>query len=68
MTTDLKSPPDLKLQDDIVAYLDGLDATASALGGALQKPLGPIIIQASYLVEDGTLTFNYDTKQYHLVD
>ena len=68
MTTDLKSPPDLKLQDKIVANLDGLDSSASALGGALKKPLGPIIIQCSYLVEDGTLTFNYDTKQYHLVD
>lgn len=68
MTSDLKSPPDLKLQDAIVAHLDGLDSSASALGAALQKPLGPILIQASYLVEDGTLSFNYETRQYHLED
>ena len=67
MTTDLKSPPDLKIQDAIVEHLDGLDSSASALGAALKKPLSPIIIQASYLVEDGTLTFNCTTGQYHLV-
>jgi hypothetical protein len=66
MTSDLKSPPDLKMQDAIVAHLGGLDSSASALGAALQKPLGPIIIQCSYLVEDGTLVYDYTTGQYHL--
>ena len=68
MTSDLKSPPDLKLQDSIVEHLDGLDSSASALGEALQKPLGPILIQLSYLVEDGTLDFNYEAGQYHLAE